>query len=42
VGRVRRGVDTGDKVEVTSLSVGDRVAIDPIGIADGALIEIAK
>jgi RND family efflux transporter MFP subunit len=40
--RVKRGTAIGDKVEVTSLPAGELVATDPIGIADGAPIEIAK
>jgi len=40
--RVKRGADAGDKVEVTPLSAGELVAVDPIGIADGDPIEIAK
>jgi RND family efflux transporter MFP subunit len=42
VNHVTRGAEAGDKVEVSALSAGDRVAVDPIGIIDGAPIEIAK
>jgi HlyD family secretion protein len=40
--RVTRGVEAGDKVEATPLSAGELVALEPIGIADGDAIEIAK
>ena len=40
--RVKRGVEAGDKVEATPLTAGELVALDPIGVADGAGIEIAK
>jgi len=39
---VKRGVETGNKVEATPLTVGQLVALEPIGIADGDPIEIAK
>ena len=39
---VRRGAEAGDKVEAAPLSAGELVAIDPLAIADGDPIEIAK
>jgi RND family efflux transporter MFP subunit len=41
VRRVKRGVDTGNKVEATPLTAGELVALDPLGIADGDAIEMA-
>jgi RND family efflux transporter MFP subunit len=39
---VRRGAEAGDKVEAAPLSAGELVALDPLAIADGDPIEIAK
>jgi RND family efflux transporter MFP subunit len=40
--RVRRGVSSGDKVEVDGLAAGERVALDPVGFVDGQPIETGK
>jgi multidrug efflux pump subunit AcrA (membrane-fusion protein) len=42
VTHVKRGTEAADKVEVAPVSAGALVAVDPIGIADGDPIEIAK
>ena len=42
VRRIRRGGPAGEKVEAVGLSLGERVAVDPIGVADGEAIEIVK
>ena len=42
VRRVQRGVEVGADVEVTPLRAGQRVVLEPLGVADGDPIEIAK
>jgi len=42
VKRIGRGGAAGDRVEAAGLVAGERVALDPIGIADGQAIEIAR
>ena len=42
VKRIGRGGAAGDRVEAAGLVAGERVALDPIGIADGEALEIAR
>ena len=40
VRQVRRGVAAGAKIEVQGLAVGERVALDPLGLTDGQPIDV--